>query len=631
MTNLLVVDDDVEVLREIESALEDISELRMARTGSDALRLAVQQRPDLMLLDLQLDDTDGLTLVNRMRGDERVRAVPIIFLSSERDPAPRARALDLDAVDWLTKPIDRERLRARVLAALRRATLHDHGDDEEGSSPSAANVLAVDDDPVALQAVVAALPSDRFNVRSATNMADALVLARQSVPEVVLVDVVMPGASGFELAARMMTLPELAETPIIFITQHGALDVEIRALDMGAFDFVGKPFVPEILRARVGNAVRMRRRSMRALERSEARWRRVSGEQLTAIVAQAREPLIVLDARGRTLLANDAARALVGEGAAWNVSEPMPGGLQQALPAPLLNGEQALARNVSLPRDGQPPQVFDVSSAVVATDDGNLVALTFHDQTLRLQTEALTQDRIRLEAEARTRQLMTSYLMHEIGNPLNGVIGLTQLLLAANGDPLTDQQRQRLSLVAESGELLRRLMADALDLARHEAGMFSVRTEVVPVRAALDGALAWVATSARRDGIQLPPPEGDVDEQVLADPVRLRQCLDNLLGNACKYGRAQGRVSVQVLAGPQFTEISVCDEGPGLDPGQIERLFVPFDRLGAQLRPGHGLGLALTRMLAQAMGGRLDVASEPGQGSRFTLVLPTAPGHGQEP
>lgn len=627
MPDLLLVDDDVVALRQIESILSDLGDLRVARSGADALRLTRQAVPDLLLLDLQLDDTDGLSLLAQLREDQALAQVPVVFLSAERDPAPHARALDLDALDWISKPVDPALLRARVRAALNRARAAGLAGSaaQITEGQAMARVLAVDDDPLALQAMASALPSAQFALTCASHASEALALARQCRPEAVLVDVSMPDISGFELAAQLLTLPEMADVPIIFVTQHGDQALELQALKMGAFDFVGKPFVPEILRARVGNAVRLRRRSQQALALSEAHWRRVSSQQLAAVVAQARQPIIVLDARSRLLLANAAAQALAGtHEEPLEAASPLPPWLQQALPPALLAGAMPQATGVALKGEGDAPTIFDVTAALVSEGEDRLVTLTFHDQTLRLQAEALAQEQVRHEADAQARRLMTSYLMHEIGNPLHGVAGLSQLMLSSTADPLTAKQRERLAMVADAAEFIRRLLSDALDLSRHEAGMFSVDIGVVPLQAVILGAMGCMAPVAQREQIELVPPDfgPDGDIRVLADPVRLRQCLDNLLSNACKYGRPRGRVVVRVRLTPQTCDIDVVDDGPGLSPEQVERLFVPFDRLGPQCKPGHGLGLAVTRMLAQAMGGQLQVHSVPGEGSCFTLVLP---------
>ena len=266
-----MVDDDVVILQQIDQALSGVCELRVARCGADALRLLADRQPALVLLDLELGDMDGLSLLREMRSRTASARTPVLFLSGDANPLPQIEALELDALDWLSKPIDSERLRSRVIAALgkTRRTRSDEVDAEPLTAARAV-ILAVDDDTIALDAVAAALVPGAFDLRSATSAEQALSLAALEVPEVVLIDVAMPEVNGFELAARLMVMPELADTQIIFITQHGDFDLEVRALQMGAFDFVNKPFVPEILRARVGNAVRMRRRNLRALEESRA-------------------------------------------------------------------------------------------------------------------------------------------------------------------------------------------------------------------------------------------------------------------------------------------------------------------------------------------------------------------------
>ena len=625
MFKILIVDDDISVLHGLESALSDIGDLRIAQTGAEAVRLVAEQPPDLLLLDFQLVETDGLSLLQQLRKDCGFSRTPVVFLSSAIDPTPQVAALKLDVLDWVSKPFDRELLRARVQSALTKARLYSFSARANRSVEMGdASILAVDDDPIALEAVGQALGNGHFHLRSATSADEALAQVRRKPPEVILLDVAMPGLDGFQLGSQLLAMPELAQTPILFITQMGELDVEIRALQMGAFDFVTKPFVPEILRARVGNAVRMRRRSMEALERSEAHWRRLSGEQLTAIVAQARDPIVALDDRGGVALANAAAREMTGDPSALCAGQSLPPWLENVVPLAVRTGASPLVTDLFINRPGLGGAYFDVSSQVIGTDRRRLVVLMFRDQTSHRQARILEEARVRHEAESQGRQLMLSYLMHEIGNPLNGVIGLTQLLLSSTTDPLSEGQRNKLSMVADSAAVLKRLMSDALDLARHESGMFNVQMEKVALRQIIESALGSVATVALRQNTRLSPPIGDVDGWVLADAVRLRQCLDNLLTNACKYGGHQGRVSICVLADEHNTEISVSDNGNGLDASQIARLFVPFERLGAQRLPGHGLGLAVTRMLAEAMGGRIEVSSQPGIGSRFSVILQTA-------
>jgi signal transduction histidine kinase len=117
---------------------------------------------------------------------------------------------------------------------------------------------------------------------------------------------------------------------------------------------------------------------------------------------------------------------------------------------------------------------------------------------------------------------------------------------------------------------------------------------------------------------------GRLDLQVLADPTRLRQVLLNLLSNAIKYNRPGGWVRLRAKAAGDLVELSVADSGPGLSEAERARLFTPFERLGAKHGPvaGTGLGLALSRQLAEAMGGSIEVESEPGQGATFRVRLP---------
>jgi len=158
-----------------------------------------------------------------------------------------------------------------------------------------------------------------------------------------------------------------------------------------------------------------------------------------------------------------------------------------------------------------------------------------------------------------------------------------------------------------------------------QSGALPVALEAVPLQPLLDEARAMLAATAQEAGVEV------VDElpagpalQVRADRRRLKQIVSNLLSNAIKYNRRGGWVRLRAHALGDTVELAVVDSGPGLSAAELARLFTPFERLGAQHGPvaGTGLGLALSRQLAEAMGGSIDVDSAPGAGSTFRVRLP---------
>ncbi|WP_334178395.1 ATP-binding protein [Pseudoxanthomonas sp.] len=223
---------------------------------------------------------------------------------------------------------------------------------------------------------------------------------------------------------------------------------------------------------------------------------------------------------------------------------------------------------------------------------------------------------------AKTRFLAT--LGHEIRTPMTGVLGMSELLQAT---PLDDRQKGYADAIQRAGTHLLRLINDALDLAKIEAGKLELQQVEFDLHAliadvvALMGPVAGKRGLAFHDGIA-----AGVPRTVRGDPLRLRQILLNLLGNAIKFTEA-GHVSlhVQPLAS-QGVRLIVGDTGPGINAEQQARLFRRFEQAdGAQTTArygGSGLGLAICQELAMAMGGRIDIDSAPGRGTRFSVDLP---------
>ena len=234
------------------------------------------------------------------------------------------------------------------------------------------------------------------------------------------------------------------------------------------------------------------------------------------------------------------------------------------------------------------------------------------------------------QAAARANAAKTEFLSrmsHELRTPLNAVLGFSQLLLSDAALPLQDSQRARVGHIERAGQHLLAMIGDVLDLSRIEGGHLPLALQPLDTAALVEESLALVAPTARASGVGLLHAAREQPLHVLADPMRLRQVLVNLLSNGVKYNRSGGQVIVEVRpVGADSVCLTVSDTGFGLTPEQQAHLFEPFNRLGAERRgiEGTGLGLAISRRLIGLMGGEIRVDSSPGRGSSFGVVLPRA-------
>jgi signal transduction histidine kinase len=214
-------------------------------------------------------------------------------------------------------------------------------------------------------------------------------------------------------------------------------------------------------------------------------------------------------------------------------------------------------------------------------------------------------------------------MAHEMRGSLNAVLGFSDLLHAEAYGELNPEQQQATADILMAARRLRNLVDRALDIARLETGRLAVRPEVLSVLGTVEMAVADVGQAARDRVIQLQvavPP----DLAIHADEVQTRRVLAELLGNAIKYSAEGCVVSVAAAARGESVHIAVSDHGCGIDPRNLERVFDDFFSLDPSDQPeaGLGLGLALARRLASAMGGDITIASKPGAGTTLTLGLP---------
>ncbi len=284
-------------------------------------------------------------------------------------------------------------------------------------------------------------------------------------------------------------------------------------------------------------------------------------------------------------------------------------------------------RSLAIPLSVAPPfwqtrtawAIYGIALAVVLA----AIHLAWKRRLVRLHAlELERQRRVLAEQASQAKTDFLAMVGHEIRTPLTGVLGMAELLAR---QPIAEEARRFAEAIRRSGELLLRLIEDLLVWSRLEVGRLAIELRPFDLGELLAHVIEVERPQAMRKGLEL---SLDIDprtpRRVYGDPLRIEQIVLNLVHNAVNY-TVRGFVKVRAEGQQRGVAIAVCDSGPGIAPEERERLFRRFERgRSPPPAPGHGLGLAIARELAERMGGAIELESEPGRGSRFTLWLPLA-------
>lgn len=270
------------------------------------------------------------------------------------------------------------------------------------------------------------------------------------------------------------------------------------------------------------------------------------------------------------------------------------------------------------------------NQVAIAITQNNLITATRElniqlERRVAKRTAELNKTNLELEHANRAKDEFLANMSHELRTPLNSILGLSESMLEQYQDSLNENQQKSLQTIEASGAHLLDLINDILDLSKIEAGKFDYYPQPIRVDDLCKSSLIFVKTQAMKKGITLTYEIEDTISDFHADPRRLKQVLVNLLTNAVKFTPNDGHVTLKVNVKQDVIQFSVIDNGIGIAPDDLRKLFTPFVQVESSLNrqfEGTGLGLALVSKLTDLHGGSVEVESEVGKGSRFTINLP---------
>ncbi len=445
-------------------------------------------------------------------------------------------------------------------------------------------VLIVDDNPTNLEVLSQTLIRDGFQVAVAIDGESAIDQVEYDRPALILLDIMMPGIDGFETCYRLRDNPETKDIPIIFMTALSGTDNKVKGFNLGAVDYITKPFQQEEVLARVRVQLKLSQLTSELEEQNRHLTHEVKKRKTVEGALRRFNQDLERRVEERTLELSEALREL---------------NQTQAL---LIQQKQALEVRVE-------ERTNELQSAKSIAENAN-----------RAKSEFLAN------------------MSHEVRTPLNGILGYAQILQRSKS--LTEQERKGITIIHQCGTHLLTLINDVLDLSKIEARKMELYPTSIHFPAFLQGVSEMFSIRADQKKISfINQLDSDLPQAINVDEKRLRQVLINLLGNAIKFTeRGAVTLSVKVLGtenqcvdgateiseigqGKKITRVrfQIEDTGMGMEAEQLEKIFLPFEQVGdsKSQSQGTGLGLAICQRILDLMDSKIQVASKAGQGSIF--------------
>ena len=473
-------------------------------------------------------------------------------------------------------------------------------------------ILVIDDEPRIRDACQMVLEGMDFEVDTAADGSQGLAKIKDRHFDIVLVDLMMPVLSGFDVLFQVRE--NHPDTVVIVITGYATVEHSIEAMKKGAFDFIPKPFTPDQLRTVVNKSLKYTR-ALQDITDTKSRLRVMVNRLMDGVMTTDNDKRIVLTNPAFLHLLDYHGENVVGR----IIDEVMPNEIlvqmigEAAVMPPDTFSE--IIGDLTVPaRVGRDERILSVSCAPFRGRTGaNLGTITvLHDITTIKKMERMKSD-------------FVSMVSHEIRSPMNSLLMQMKVILDGLAGEVTDKQREILERASGKIQNLNAMVTELLDLARIEAGLVVSEKETVDMRALLLDQVAFHRPGAEAKNISLQLAELPSLPTIEANKRAMEEVFTNLITNAIKYSPRQSQISLSAIVENSYLSIVVKDTGFGIPEEDLEAIFTRFYRVkDSRTREIHGtgLGLAIVKSIVNAHHGSIKVESILGQGTTFTVLLP---------
>lgn len=489
--------------------------------------------------------------------------------------------------------------------------------------PQEINILVIDDEQVMRDGCKRILSKRGWGVVLARDGQEGLDYLKKNHFDIMLLDLKMPGLSGMEVLGEVNRIDP--NVLVIIITGYATVESAVEAMKIGAYDFISKPFSPDQLIIVVNRALEKKRLEQEAelLRRErEKSLQDIATEKskISTIVNCMAGGVIVTDREKQIVLNNPAAARMLGIHDTHLVGSP----LSQCIKDEELNrliGEifthkysepSILSRELVI---GESPITHLRAHAVpVRSDEGEI-----------LGSVIVLEDISYLKELDRTKSNFVAMVSHELRAPLAAIEQQLMVMRDGFAGEITEKQWHILERIKERSDGLMSMIRNLLDLSKIEAGQIMQRRELINLNDLLGGVLDLFSSQAAKKKITLRLERGKEIPLVEADRSNMEVVFNNLVSNGIHYTPERGRIELKTRVEGDYVKIEVSDTGVGIDTEDLHKIFDRFYRIRSEKTRhvvGAGLGLAVTKAIIEAHSGSIEVESEVGKGTTFSVLLP---------
>jgi len=501
------------------------------------------------------------------------------------------------------------------------------------------SVLIVEDDAMSITALMLILGND-YTISVEKDGSRCLGLVKQLHPELILLDIMMPEISGFDVIKILKDDAETKDIPVIFVTGKSDPEDEIKGFSLGAVDYINKPFRKDVVRARIEHQMQIINLKKKEREYEQKLFEQEFNERLRVMLDSA--PLMVQywNKKYDYIDCNQNALDFYG----FRTKEEYFAGLHGVLPecqpdgTPSWDYWYAFLKKVFEEGYGRTDFTeINLNGATVLFDvvgvrtgiNKEMVVLTYSTDVTRLRA-AEEKEREALEQAQAANRAKSSFLAtmsHEIRTPMNAIVGMSSI--GRNADNI-ERKNYALEKIEDASKFMMGIINDVLDMSKIEAGKLHLLHQPFSLKRALEKVLtiSHFQLEEKKQSLSIDVGE-EIPDVLLGDEQRLTQVLSNLVSNAmkCSPDNKEIKLIVQVTSQNSnncILKFDIIDQGFGISPDKHSRIFEPFfqvENAASHEYAGTGLGLNICKHIVELMDGNIWVESTPGEGATFSFTI----------